>query len=103
MVETVTKNEVIEKIRTVYDPEIPVNVYDLGLIYTIKITGNNDVHINMTLTSPNCPVAQTLPRDVAQAFRTIGTINNLSLDVVWEPTWTKDMMSDEARLTLNLF
>lgn len=102
MISTVTRKEIVEKIREVYDPEIPVNIYDLGLIYDIKIMGNNDVHVNMTLTSPNCPVAHTLPHEVAQAIRTIKAINNLTVDVVWDPPWTQDRMSEAARLTLNL-
>jgi FeS assembly SUF system protein len=103
VVETVTKKQIVDRIKQVFDPEIPVNVYDLGLIYEIKISGNNNVHINMTLTSPNCPVAGTLPREVAQSVRTIKAINDLNVQVVWDPPWDKDMMSDEVRLALNLF
>jgi len=103
VIETVTKNQIVERIRTVFDPELPVNVYDLGLIYDIRIAGNNDVSIDMTLTSPNCPVAQSLPREIAQAVRGISAISDLSVQVVWDPPWDKDRMSEEARLVLNVF
>lgn len=102
MVETVTRNQIVEKIRMIFDPELPVNIYDLGLIYNISIKGNNDVYIDMTLTSPNCPVAESLPRDVAQTVRTISAINNLSVQLVWDPPWSMDRMSEATRLDLNL-
>jgi len=102
VVETVTESQIVEKIRTVFDPELPVNVYDLGLIYNISIKGNNDVYIDMTLTSPNCPVAESLPREVAQTVRTISAINNLQVQLVWDPPWTKDRMSEAVRLELNI-
>ncbi len=94
--------EVIEQIRTVYDPEIPVNVYDLGLIYDIQIDDNKNVHVMMTLTSPSCPVAGILPGQVEEAIRDTPGIGKTSLELTWDPPFTIEMMSEEAKLILGL-
>ena len=96
------KDKVIAEIKKVYDPEIPVNIYDLGLIYDIKIKNENEVYIQMTLTSPNCPVADSLPKMVKDNICYIEGIKKVDLKLVWNPPWTKDMMSEEAKLELNL-
>ncbi len=96
------ESEVIEQIRTVYDPEIPVNVYDLGLIYDIQIDDAKNVHVLMTLTSPSCPVAGILPGQVEQALRDTPGIGRTSLELTWDPPFTIEMMSEEAKLILGL-
>ena len=96
------KNRVIEKIKQIYDPEIPVNIYELGLIYNIKIDENNNVKIDMTLTSPNCPVAESLPKEVKDSIMNVEGVKDITLDLVWDPPWDKSMMSEAARLELNL-
>jgi len=96
------KDKIIAEIKKVYDPEIPVNIYDLGLIYDIKITNDNEAYIEMTLTSPNCPVAESLPKMVKENISSISEIKKVDLKLVWSPPWTKDMMSEEAKLELNL-
>jgi FeS assembly SUF system protein len=96
------ESEVIEQIRTVYDPEIPINVYDLGLIYDIQIDDSKNVHVLMTLTSPSCPVAGSLPGEVETAVRNTPGIGNTSLELTWDPPFTMEMMSEEARLILGL-
>ena len=96
------KEKVIAEIKKVYDPEIPVNIYDLGLIYSIEIRNENEVFIEMTLTSPNCPVADSLPKMVKENISSIKEIKKVDLKLVWSPPWTKDMMSEEAKLELNL-
>ena len=101
--QTLEKEEIIQALKTVYDPEIPVNIYDLGLIYDIAISEGNSVHIQMTLTSPGCPVAQTFPGTVEQAVLQISLVNDCTVELVWEPTWTKDKMTEAARLELGLF
>ncbi|MWD29477.1 SUF system Fe-S cluster assembly protein [Aquicoccus sp. SCR17] len=93
-------DKVTEACRTVYDPEIPVNIYDLGLIYTIDITPENDVKIIMTLTAPGCPVAGDMPGWVADAVEPIDGVKTVDVDLTWEPPWGMDMMTDEARLEL---
>ena len=95
------KNKVIDEIKKIYDPEIPVNIYELGLIYDISIK-DKDVSVKMTLTSPNCPVAESLPKEVKDSILEIKEVNKVDLDLVWEPPWNKDMMSDAAKLELNL-
>ncbi len=95
-------NEVAEQIREVYDPEIPINVYDLGLIYDIQVDDEKNVQIVMTLTSPMCPVAGSLPGEVEQAAMGTPGIGNVSVELTWEPPFSIDMMSDEAKLTLGL-
>jgi FeS assembly SUF system protein len=101
------EDKVIERIRTVFDPEIPVNLYDLGLIYDIQfqpaMEPRFDVHIKMTLTTPNCPVAGLMPQKVKEAIEDMHELHEINVELVWDPPWTKDRMSDEARLQLNMF
>ena len=96
------KEKIIEEIKKIYDPEIPVNIYDLGLIYDIIIEKDNNVKINMTLTSPNCPVAESLPKEVKDSIMTVKEVKNVDLNLVWDPPWDKDRMSEAAKLELNL-
>ena len=93
-------NSIVDACRTVFDPEIPVNIYDLGLIYTIELDEENNVNIYMTLTAAGCPVADEMPGWVADAIKTIEEIKKIHVEMVWEPMWGMDMMSDEARLEL---
>ncbi len=95
------KDKVIAEIKKIYDPEIPVNIYELGLIYQIDISHDN-VKIKMTLTTPNCPVAESLPKEVKDSVLEIEGVSNVELDLVWEPPWDKSMMSESAKLELNL-
>ena len=95
--------EVIEALRNVYDPEIPVNIYELGLIYEIDVDEYGYVLIRMTLTSPACPVAGTLPGDVERMARGVPGVTDVRVELVWEPAWSMDMMSEEARLELGFF
>ena len=95
------KNKVIDEVKKIYDPEIPVNIYELGLIYDISIK-DKDVSVKMTLTSPNCPVAESLPKEVKDSILEIKEVNNVDLDLVWDPPWNKSMMSEAAKLELNL-
>ena len=95
------KSKIIEQIKKIYDPEIPVNIYELGLIYDISIT-DKDVKVKMTLTTPNCPVAESLPKEVKDSINEIKEVNKVDLDLVWEPPWDKSMMSEAAKLELNL-
>jgi FeS assembly SUF system protein len=94
------KEEVIEKIKTVFDPELPVNIWELGLIYEVNVVPINNVQVIMTLTAPSCPAAQSLPHDVDQKIREIEGINDVFVEITWSPAWNKDMMSEEARLEL---
>ena len=96
------KEKVISEIKKVYDPEIPVNIYDLGLIYKIEVIGEKKVNIDMTLTSPNCPVAESLPKEVKDSIMQIKDVNKVDLDLVWDPPWDQSMMSEAAKLELNL-
>ena len=96
------KDKVISEIKKIYDPEIPVNIYELGLIYDINVDEKNNVKINMTLTTPNCPVAESLPKEVQDSVKASKGINNVDLKLVWEPPWDKSMMSEAAKLELNL-
>ena len=96
------KEKIITEIQKIYDPEIPVNIYELGLIYDIIIEKDNNVKINMTLTSPNCPVAESLPKEVKDSIMTVKEVKNVDLNLVWEPPWNKDMMTESAKLELNL-
>ena len=96
------KDKVIAEIKKIYDPEIPVNIYELGLIYDIDIDQNNNVKIKMTLTTPNCPVAESLPNEVKNSIKEIKEVKNVDLDLVWDPPWNKSMMSEAAKLELNL-
>ena len=95
------KDKIIEEIRKIYDPELPVNIYERGLIYDIKVEGKK-VQIKMTLTTPNCPVAESLPKEVKDSAMQVKGIDEVDLQLVWDPPWTKDMMSDAAKLELNL-
>ena len=97
------KNEdIIKELKNVFDPEIPVNIYDLGLIYEIRVTNEKDVTVIMTLTSPNCPVAETLPQEVAQKIKDLNGFKSLSEYLTFEPPWDKDKMSDDAKLALDI-
>ena len=95
------KEKVITEIKKIYDPEIPVNIYELGLIYDIKIQ-DKDVQVKMTLTTPNCPVAESLPKEVKDSIMQLEEVDKVDLDLVWEPPWDKSMMSESAKLELNL-
>jgi len=94
--------EIVKVICTIYDPEIPVNIYELGLIYDVEVSNIGDVRIEMTLTSPNCPVAESLPAEVEEKVKAIDKINDAKVNIVFEPPWTKEMMSDEAKLELGM-
>ena len=96
------KEKVIKEIKKIYDPEIPVNIYELGLIYKIEIIDEKKVNIDMTLTTPNCPVADSLPKMVKNNILKIEGISDVDLNLVWDPPWTKDKMSELAKLELNL-
>ena len=96
------KSKVIEEIKKIYDPEIPVNIYELGLIYKIDVDEKNNVNIDMTLTSPNCPVAESLPNEVKENIKKVEGVSDVNLNLVWEPPWDKDKMSEAAKLELNL-
>ena len=96
------KDKVIAEIKKIFDPEIPVNIYELGLIYDINIDKNNKVKIDMTLTSPNCPVAESLPNEVKNSVNEIEEVKDVDLNLVWEPPWDKSMMSESAKLESNL-
>ena len=93
---------IIAALRTVYDPEISTNIYDLGLIYAIDLVGDRDIAIKMTLTAPGCPVAGVLPGEVARAVEGVADVGRCQVDLVWDPPWTREMMSDEARLELGM-
>ena len=96
------KEKIITEIKKIYDPEIPVNIYELGLIYDIKIEKENLVIVKMTLTTPNCPVAESLPKEVKDSIMAINEVGKVDLDLVWDPPWDKSMMSEAAKLELNL-
>ena len=96
------KNRVIEEVKKIYDPEIPVNIYELGLIYKIEVDEKNKINIDMTLTSPNCPVAESLPKEVKENIMKVEGVSDVNLNLVWEPPWEKDKMSEAAKLELNL-
>ena len=96
------KEKVISEIKKIYDPEIPVNIYELGLIYKIEIIEEKKVNIDMTLTTPNCPVADSLPRMVKNNILNIEGVSDVDLKLVWDPPWSKDKMSESAKLELNL-
>jgi FeS assembly SUF system protein len=93
-------DKIVEVLKTIFDPEIPVDIYELGLIYDVFVNENHDVKILMTLTSPNCPVAETLPVEVEEKVKTIDVINNAEVEITFDPMWTQDMMSEEAKLEL---
>lgn len=92
--------KIVEVLHTIYDPEIPVDIYELGLIYDVFINENRDVKILMTLTTPNCPVAEVLPQEVQEKVRSIDEINEVEVELTFDPPWDKDMMSEEAKLEL---
>ena len=96
------KNQVIEEVKKIYDPEIPVNIYELGLIYKVDVDEKNKVNVDMTLTSPNCPVAESLPNEVKENIKKVEGVSDVNLNLVWEPPWNKDKMSEAAKLELNL-
>ena len=96
------RDEIIDEIRKIYDPELPVNIYELGLIYDIKVRDEKFAIIKMTLTTPNCPVAESLPKEVKNGAMQVEGIEDVDLELVWDPPWNKDMMSEAAKLELNL-
>ncbi len=96
------KESVIAQLRDVYDPEIPVSIFEMGLIYEVKISDENHVHILMTLTAPNCPVAETLPQEVKEKVLTVPGVKSANVEITFEPEWDQDMMSDEAKLELGM-
>lgn len=95
-------DKIVRVLKTIYDPEIPVDIYELGLIYDVFVNENNEAKILMTLTSPNCPVAETLPVEVEEKVQTIKGINKCEVEITFDPTWTQDMMSEEAKLELGM-
>ena len=101
--ESISKKDIVDQIKKVMDPEIPVNLYDLGLIYNIDIDSKNNVLINMTLTNPNCPVAGSMPKNVGLAVENLDNLSSVRVNLVWYPKWDKSMMSDEAKLALDIF
>jgi len=96
------KKKVIDEIKKIFDPEIPVNIYELGLIYKIEVDDKNKVSVDMTLTSPNCPVAESLPNEVKENIMKVDGVSDVNLNLVWEPPWSKEKMSEAAKLELNL-
>ena len=96
------KQKIINEIKKVYDPEIPVNIYELGLIYKIEIDKKNNVNVDMTLTTPNCPVADSLPKQVKEYIMNVKGVSDVKLNLVWDPPWDKSKMSEAAKLELNL-
>jgi FeS assembly SUF system protein len=97
------RDRVIQVLKTCYDPEIPVDIYELGLIYEVRVDPGNDVYIKMTLTSPACPVAETLPPEVEQKVKNMPDVNDAKVELTFEPPWEKDMMSEEARMELGFW
>jgi FeS assembly SUF system protein len=97
------ESQITEALRTVYDPEIPVNIYELGLIYGVDVQPSGEVHIRMTLTSPACPVAGTLPPEVTNKVKAIQGVTDVKTEIVWDPPWSPDKMSEAAKLTLGIF
>lgn len=97
------EEQVLEVIKTVYDPEIPVNIYELGLIYDVTVTPEGDANVTMTLTSPSCPAAQSLPGEVELKVGSIAGIRSANVNVSWDPPWSQDMMSEAAKLEMGLF
>ncbi|MDP4265845.1 MAG: iron-sulfur cluster assembly protein [Bacteroidota bacterium] len=96
------EGKIVDELKTVFDPEIPVNIYDLGLIYEIRVDENCNAYIKMTLTSPSCPMAETIPIEVHQKIKDITGINEVQVDLVFDPPWSKDMMSEDALLQLGM-
>lgn len=98
----ILKDRIVQVLKTIHDPEIPVDIYELGLVYKIDVNENMDVLILMTLTAPNCPVAESLPIDVEQTVKQTEGVNNVQVQLTFEPAWSPDKLSDEAKLTLGL-
>ena len=96
------KEKNIGEIKKIYDPEIPVNIYDLGLIYDVKVDDKNNVDVKMTLTTPNCPVAESLPMEVENTVKEVKEVNKVNLELVWDPPWDKSMITEAGKLELNL-
>ena len=96
------KEKIIREIKKIYDPEIPVNIYDLGLIYDVKVDDKNNVDVKMTLTTPNCPVAESLPMEVENTVKEVKEVNKVNLELVWDPPWDKSMITEAGKLELNL-
>lgn len=94
--------DVIDVLRSIYDPEIPVDIYELGLIYDVQVSDEADVHILMTLTSPNCPVAESMPAEVREKTRSLDAVKGVEVELTFDPPWTKDLMSEEAKLELGI-
>ena len=99
----IDESEIIECLKTIHDPELPVNIYDLGLIYDISLIDKNDLKIKMSLTAPGCPVAGEMPGQVANTLAKIPNVGLIEVELVWEPTWTKDRMSEDAKLALDIY
>ena len=99
----IDKSEIVESLKTIHDPELPVNIFDLGLIYDIKLFDKNNLKIKMSLTAPGCPVAGEIPGQVANTLAKIPNIGLIEVELVWEPAWTKDRMSDDAKLALDIY
>ena len=99
---TIKKEDIVNQMKEVFDPEIPVNIYDLGLIYEIKIDEEKKVEIIMTLTSPNCPVAESLPKEVSQKIKNLNGMKSLAVYLTFDPPWVKNMMSEDAKLALDI-
>ena len=99
---TIKKEDIVNQMKEVFDPEIPVNIYDLGLIYEIKIDAEKNVEIKMTLTSPNCPVAESLPQEVSQKIKNLNGMKSLAVYLTFNPPWEKNMMSEDAKLALDV-
>ena len=99
----IDKSEIVESLKTIHDPELPVNIYDLGLVYDIRIIDRNDINIKMSLTAPGCPVAGEMPGQVANTLAKIPNVGLIEVELVWEPAWTKDRMSDDAKLALDIY
>ncbi len=95
--------QIVDVLKTIFDPEIPVNIYDMGLIYKVDVDTEGNVAVQMTLTAPGCPVAESLPVEVAARIETIPGVSRAKVDIVWEPAWNKDMLSEEAKLTLGFY
>lgn len=94
--------KIVRVIKTIYDPEIPVDIYELGLIYDVMVSTDYDVKVLMTLTTPNCPVAETLPKEVEDKIKTLKEVNDCEVEITFEPEWNKDLMSEEAKLELGM-
>ncbi len=99
---TTLREKIIEALKTCFDPEIPIDIWELGLIYDIAIGDANDVTVTMTLTTPHCPAAETLPRDMETKVSSVDGVASVKVDITWEPAWSPQMMSEAARLELNL-